>query len=92
MNQKIKVIILSPHEVLFQSEAEAVVSENTLGSFGILYDHANFITLVQNKPIVVQVNAKVEKRFQFPLAIIFNSNNVVKIYTDILAQPLQQIV
>jgi F0F1-type ATP synthase epsilon subunit len=91
MNKKVKVKILTPYEVIFESEAEAVVSENTTGSFGILPEHANFITLVQNKPITVHFDKDKKKEFQFPLAIIYASNNVVKIYTDILAQPLQKV-
>lgn len=89
---KIKVKILTPYEVLFEGQADAVISENTDGSFGILPQHANFVTLVQNKQIIIQLDKDNKKEFRFPLAIIYTSNDVVKIYTDILAQPLQRIV
>jgi F0F1-type ATP synthase epsilon subunit len=76
---------------LYEAEAEAVVSENSAGSFGILAQHANFITMVQNKPIEIVIDKDKKRTFKFPLAIIYTTQNQVKIYTDILAQPSQKI-
>lgn len=91
MNTKIKVKILTPYEILYEGEADAVIGENSMGTFGILPQHANFITMVQNKPIVIQIDKVQKQTFQFPLAIIYTSDDQVKIYTDILAQPAQKI-
>jgi len=40
-------------EVFFEGEAESVSSENQLGKFDVLPQHANFISLIFNEVIIV---------------------------------------
>jgi len=59
-----------------------------MGNFDILPQHANFITLVENSPILVRPATAGQKpqTFKFPLAIIVTMENKVNIYTYIQPQ------
>ncbi len=48
------VRIISPQQLLLDTEASSISSKNSLGNFDILAQHANFITLVENTPITVR--------------------------------------
>lgn len=85
MDQILQVKIISPKQILFDGQAVAVSSINSNGKFDILPEHANFITLVENQPIIIRKADKTEEKFQFELAIIYNSTNSISIYTDIQA-------
>lgn len=82
----LKVKIISPRQDFFEGEALSVSSKNSVGNFDILPEHANFITMIQNTSIIIRKPNKEELSFNFPLAIIYNSKNIVKIYTDIQIQ------
>lgn len=85
--QLLQVKILNPNKIIFEGNARAVSSKSSLGPFDILPQHANLIALIQRNPIIVTLEDGKKMKFEFPLAIIYNIKNVVKIYTDILAQP-----
>lgn len=82
-NQLLQVKIISPKEDIFAGLALSISSKNSAGKFDILPEHANFITLVQNEQIIIKTQDKQIKTYKFPLAIIYNANNKVNIYTDI---------
>lgn len=83
VNQILQVRIISPKQVVFAGEAVSISSKNSAGNFDILPEHANFLTLVTNCPIIIRQGKKQQLNFNFPLAIIYTSNNRVNIYTDI---------
>ncbi|OGE37325.1 hypothetical protein A3D79_00070 [Candidatus Daviesbacteria bacterium RIFCSPHIGHO2_02_FULL_39_8] len=80
-NPTFNVKLASPSSILFEGKAESVTSTNSKGLFDILADHANFITLIENKPIIIRVADKLPLTFTFPIAIIYTSSNRVNIYT-----------
>lgn len=80
-NPTFNVKVSSPSSTLFEGKAESVTSTNSKGLFDILADHANFITLIENKPIIIRVPGKQPLSFTFPIAIIYTSQNTVNIYT-----------
>ena len=83
MNPTLHVRIVTPQQLLLDTQALSVSSKNTAGPFDILPQHANFITLVENYPIqIVRVNQK-PLIFNFSLAIISTGNNKINIYTNI---------
>ncbi len=82
------VRIISPQQLILDTEAESVSSKNAQGNFDILPQHANFITLVENSPIIVRTGPK-KLSFSFTVAIIFTEANKVNIYTDLLSIPLK---
>ena len=85
-NPTLHVRIISPQQLILDTEAESVSSKNIQGNFDILPQHANFITLVENSPIVVRAQEQKPLAFKFPLAIIFTKENKVDIYTYIQPQ------
>lgn len=92
-NPILHVRIISPQQLILDTEAESVSSKNIQGNFDILPQHANFITLVENSSIVVRparpaggVQEQKPLVFKFPLAIIFTKENKVDIYTYIQPQ------
>lgn len=82
-NQTIHVRILSPQQLILDSDAYAVSSKNLQGQFDILAQHANFITVIENEPIVIRIKDKPQLKFKFPIAIISAASNQVNIYTYI---------
>ncbi|HLC88193.1 MAG TPA: hypothetical protein VJG66_04030 [Patescibacteria group bacterium] len=73
----LNVKILSPTQTIFEGEAVSVSSVNTEGKFDILPYHANFITLVQKKPIFLRIKKQNEKQQALPakaLEQFFGSN------------------
>lgn len=83
LNSLLKVRIISPQQVLFEDEAISVSSINSAGKFDILPHHANFITLIEDSPILIRKADKKLIEFKFPLAIIYTLSNKVTIYTKI---------
>ncbi len=81
------VRIVSPKKELYTGLALSISSENSVGKFDILPEHANFVTLVDNKELIIVDQNKKKLKFQFPLAIIQSNSNRVNIYTDIFDQP-----
>lgn len=82
-NPTLHVRIISPQQLLLDTEAQSVSSKNLSGNFDILPQHANFITLIENSPIVVRVPKQKPMVFKFPLSIIITTENKVNIYTYI---------
>lgn len=87
MNPTLHVRIISPQQLILDTEAQSVSSKNSQGLFDILSQHANFITVVENEPIVVRLASRSGQpkqkplTFKFPLAIILTTENKVNIYT-----------
>lgn len=84
IDQKLKIHVraLAPGAILFEGEALAVSSKNSVGKFDILPMHANFITIVENYPLVITKLDSSKLTFQVREAIIYNSDNKVSVYTD----------
>jgi F0F1-type ATP synthase epsilon subunit len=70
-------------EVVWEGKAQSVSSENAQGPFDILPMHANFITLLKDKPIVIitEKGERIEQRFL--ASVMYVVNDEVKIYADI---------
>ncbi|MBI4136563.1 hypothetical protein HY469_00715 [Candidatus Roizmanbacteria bacterium] len=73
------VTISTPEKVVWHGKADSVSSVNTQGKFDILSQHANFITIIENKPIVVRFGKR-EHQFDFKRCVIFNQNDYVACY------------
>lgn len=81
--QYLNVSVVSPYETLFSDKATSVSSKNSEGPFDILPQHVNFVTIIENDPIIVRTADKKEVKFSFPIAIIYNSSDMVKIYAQL---------
>ncbi|MDO8576716.1 MAG: hypothetical protein Q7R82_00050 [Candidatus Daviesbacteria bacterium] len=85
-NPNLHVRIISPQQLILDTEANSVSSKNLQGNFDILPQHANFITLTENSPIIIRPANQKPLTFKFPLAIIVTTENKVNIYTYIQPQ------
>ena len=83
MNPTLHVRIISPQQLILDTQAESVSSKNSQGPFDILPQHANFLTVVEKQPIEIRVKGQKTQKFDLPLAIIFATENKVNIYTYI---------
>lgn len=81
MTPSLHVRIISPRQLILDTQATSVSSKNLQGSFDILAQHANFITIIENQAVVVRIPKQKPLTFKFPLAIILTSQNSVNIYT-----------
>ncbi len=79
----LSVRILNPDEQLWGGEAESVSSENSAGPFDILAQHANFITMIKNKPITITDAQGSKQVFSFKNAVLAVNNGAVTIYSEI---------
>ena len=82
MNDSFQVKIQTPEGVVWEGDVQALSSRNSMGSFDILPDHANIITLVEGEPISV-VTATGSREFKFDRAIISVKDNVAAVYAEI---------
>lgn len=79
----LNIKVLSQKGVLFDGQALSISSINSQGPFDVLPNHANFITLIEKKPITVRLEKQKPLTFNFPIAIIYLSQNLIRIYTDL---------
>jgi len=89
-DKTLHVRIISPQALLLDTEASSVSSKNADGAFDILAEHANFITMVENQPIIIKPARNASGSvaggpltFTYALAIIMASSDKVNIYTYI---------
>jgi len=75
--------IVSPQKVLFENDALSVSSKNTKGNFDILPGHANFMTIVENAPLIIKIDKNQEIKFDLSFGVIYSVNGQVNIYTDL---------
>lgn len=80
--QSLQVRVSTPTAVLWEGEADSVSGENSQGKFDILPLHANFITLIQDTPVIIRQKAQ-EKQFTFKNAVIHTDSDVVRVYGDV---------
>lgn len=80
-NPTLRVRIISPQQLILDTQALSVSSKNLKGPFDILAQHANFITILENQTIVVRIPRQKPLTFKFPLAIILTQENLVSVYT-----------
>lgn len=82
MQEKLFISISSPDKILWEGEADSFTSENSQGVFDVLPGHANFITIIEQKPITVH-RVDGSKEFAFSSAIVYVRANNITIYANI---------
>ncbi len=75
------VKLMTPKQMLYSGPAQSVSSTNSAGNFDILNQHANFISIIENHPIIIRTGTQ-ELKFQFSQAIIYAVKNVVTIFAE----------
>lgn len=80
----LRIQISTPAEgTLWRGEGTSLSSENSQGPFDILWGHANFITIIHEKPIVIRQDKNVIKKLTPQTAVIYVKGSEVKVYTEI---------
>ena len=78
----LSVKVNTAEKVIWEGEADSVSSHNSQGSFDILPKHANFITIIHRKPIVIR-RKDFEKTLSFDVAVIHTHDSIVRIYANL---------
>jgi F0F1-type ATP synthase epsilon subunit len=78
------VKIISPSQTLFEGPALSLSSTNSQGNFDILPQHANFLTMTKDVPIILTTPDNKRLEFKLALSIVYNVGNNVSVYTDIV--------
>jgi len=78
----LQVKISNPDKVVWKGEAYSVSSINSKGPFDILPMHANFVTVIDNKPIKIRIKGKTLE-YTYPQSVLYTHNNTVLIYTNL---------
>ncbi len=81
--ENLLVTVVSPQQILYSGEAKSISSTNSSGVFDLIPEHANFVTIIEDKPIIIRSNKNQRIEFKFPLAIIYITDNTVKIYAQL---------
>lgn len=81
--ETIAVTVINPDERVWEGRAYSVSSVNSAGPFDILPEHANFVTMIRNQPVIVRTIDHGEKTFTYKNAVITVNDNKVSIYTEI---------
>lgn len=71
--------IISPSEILFKGEAEAVTMPGQLGSFTVLKNHASLISVLNAGDIVYRTPGGEEKNVAIRGGIVDVDSNVVSV-------------
>jgi F0F1-type ATP synthase epsilon subunit len=82
MADLLHVRINSPEKIIWEGDALSVSSANASGPFDILPFHTNFISVMENKEIIIKTESGVQK-FTYPISVLYNHSNQVHIYTNI---------
>ncbi len=78
----LNITIISPEETLYKGKAEAVSCHNPKGSFDVLYEHTNFMSMIDQKIVVIEPNGN-SREFPIEQALIQVKNNDVTILVNI---------
>lgn len=78
------VTVRSPEKTIWEGSATAVSSENSAGTFDILAEHANFITMLKKEAQLTIVKSDgLKERISASEAILAVMKGHLKIYTKI---------
>jgi F0F1-type ATP synthase epsilon subunit len=81
----IHVTVRNRNQVLFNGDATSVTSKNDTGSFDVLAEHSNFISLIQSPLIIRKTNGE-KQEVTFKNGLLKVKDNSVHCYIDLLAQ------
>ncbi len=87
MDDTFAVTIQGPQAVLWQGVVRMLASENSEGPFSIYAGHAQFMTILDAVPIVIEMEDGSEVRHEFSKAVLIYANNLARIFV----QPTESI-
>ena len=78
----LKVKVISPFDVLYEGEAQAVSAVSAVGAFDILPNHANFMTLLIECEVQILTHVD-ERKFPISHGILKVDRNSVVVFANI---------
>ena len=81
---KIHVLIRNRQKIIYEDDVKSLSSKNDTGTFDVLPEHANFITLI-NQTVTVRKLDSSEEVFKFENGLMKVKDNVVHCYMDLLS-------
>ncbi len=81
-DKAINLKIQSRDGILFQGEITSLTAKNSHGTFDILKNHANFISLV-GETLIIRDKEKIEREMRVENAILKAKENNVEIYVGV---------
>lgn len=83
MNSNIFNLTISSREgTVFQGQVQSITSYNEKGKFDVLAEHANFISLIKDSIILIDLKGK-KQEIKINNALLKVHQNIVKIYLGI---------
>jgi len=76
------VVVQGKNGMLAQSKVSAITSQNEVGTFDVLPNHANFISLIKNY-LILHLPQNTQKEFKFTQGVIEVKNNTVNVFIDV---------
>lgn len=82
-NANIRVEIVGPTGLVYKGKASEVKAISTKGQVGILPNHAEYISLLEEGPVVIsELNSAQEKQFDAKSGLLSVNKNQVLILLD----------
>lgn len=82
MNDNFHLKIVSKDGILYEDDIKSLTSFNQKGKFDILSFHANFISIIYKKIIIIDKN-NIKKELDIEKALLRNKENNLEIYSGI---------
>ncbi len=76
MKDDLKVIVRSRRGLIFEGNLAAVSSFNTVGAFDVLPGHANFVSMISKKLILLKGNGKKDEMWVDKGVMVVEANSV----------------
>lgn len=80
--QLLQLKMLSPEKTLYEGMVSSVTCHNPKGTFDILYQHTNFMSMIDHEVVIIDPTNK-KQVFQIENALINVQDNVVTILVDV---------
>lgn len=81
-DERLYLQVKNRETTLYQGEVRAITSYNEVGTFDVLPEHANFISLIQKSLIIHELRGS-KNEIKFDVALLRVSENKVEIYLGI---------
>lgn len=89
MEETFSVRILSPHEVVWEGQVITLEATNVEGTFSIMPDHAQFMTVLSPQPLTLFLPSGEAIPFTFPNAVLVFADNAAKVFTQPVSSELK---
>ena len=85
----LEIVIRRRDKLVYQGQAYAITSVNQKGTFDILAEHANFITVIKDYLTIHKLD-KTEQKIELTNGVIHSADNKITAYLDTLTTPIEE--